>query len=130
MQRKEHGMKRMEVRNFASPNEVRNVDNGRLELIKINGTTIGRATLKPGWRWSKSVQPIVKTKSCRAPHFQYHVSGKLKVVMDDGTEKILKAGDVSLVPPGHDAWVLGDESVVIVDFQGMAEYAVTKKKNN
>jgi len=82
-----------------------------------------RATLEPGWRWSKSVQPIAKTKSCEAPHFQYHVAGTLKVVMDDGTELVCKPGDVSLLPSGHDAWVVGNENVVIVDFQGMVDYA-------
>jgi uncharacterized cupin superfamily protein len=69
------------------------------------------------------VKPIAKTKSCEAAHFQYHVSGTLHVVMDDGTEKDLKAGDVSLLPSGHDAWVVGNEPVVLVDFQGMVDYA-------
>lgn len=84
---------------------------------------IGRATLEPGWKWSTSVQPIAKTKSCEAPHFQYHISGTLAVLMDDGTRFEIKAGDVSLIPTGHDAWVIGDEPVVVVDFQGMVDYA-------
>ena len=94
------------------------------------GAIIGRAVFQPGWRWSESVKPIVKTKSCEAPHFQYHVSGTLRVRMDDGTEKDLKAGDVSLLPTGHDAWVVGNEPVVVVDFQGMVDYAkeLAKKK--
>ena len=89
---------------------------------------IGRAVFDPGWKWSTSVKPIVNTKSCEAPHFQYHVSGTLRVVMDDGTEKDLKAGDVSSLPSGHDAWVVGNEPVVVVDFQGMVDYAKTSKK--
>jgi quercetin dioxygenase-like cupin family protein len=72
------------------------------------------------------VQPLAKTKSCEAPHFQYHVSGTLMVKMDDGTEIECKAGDVSLLPIGHDAWVVGDEPAVVVDFQGMVEYALKK----
>jgi len=121
-------MKKMEVKNFNSPDEVRKFDKGKLELIKIGGATIGKATFEPGWRWSESVKPIVKTKSCEAPHFQYHVSGVLKVIMDDGTERELKAGDVSLLPSGHDGWVVGNEPVVVVDFQGMADYAKSSKK--
>jgi hypothetical protein len=112
-----------EMRSFDKPDEVRTFPRGKLELMKIGGVTVGRATLEPGWRWSTSVQPLVNTKSCEAPHFQYHLSGTLKIVMDDGTEFICKAGDVSLLPVGHDAWVVGDEPVVVVDFQGMVDYA-------
>ena len=128
-------MKRMEAKSFSVPDEVRKFDKGKLELVNIGGATIGRAVFEPGWRWSTSVKPIVNTKSCEAPHFQYHVSGTIKVLMDDGTEKEFKAGDVSLLPSGHDAWVVGNEPVVVVDFQGMADYATRmsrpqKKRNN
>src|SRR5512135_2363602 len=121
-------MKKLEVKSFSSPKEVRTFDKGRLELITIGDVTIGRAVFEPGWKWSESVKPIAKTKSCEAPHFQYHVSGVLHVVMDDGTEKELRPGDVSLLPSGHDAWVIGEEPVVVVDFQGMADYAKASKK--
>lgn len=116
-------MEDAQLKSFDTPDEVREFPKGRLELIKIGGLEIGRATLQPGWRWSTSVQPLVKTKSCEAPHFQYHVSGTLVIKMDDG--KIFRAtpGGLSLLPSGHDAWVEGDEPVVVVDFQGMAEYA-------
>ena len=120
--------KRAELKSFLRPDEVREFPKGRLELIKIGGATIGRAIFEPGWRWSESVQPIAKTKSCEAPHFQYHVSGVMKVVMDDGTERELKPGDVSLLPSGHDGWVVGNEPVIVVDFQGMADYASQAKK--
>ena len=116
-------MKKAEVKNFGKPDEVRQFANGEVEVLKVSGATVGRAMLKPGWSWSKSVKPIAKTKSCEAPHFQYHVSGVLRVRMDDGTEFDCKAGDVSLIPPGHDAWVVGNEPVVVVDFQGMVDYA-------
>ena len=121
-------MEKMQVKNLNSPEEVRNFDKGKLELVKIGGREIGRATFQPGWKWSTSVKPLVKTKSCEAPHFQYHVSGILRVRMDDGTEKDLKPGDVSLLPTGHDAWVVGDEPVVVVDFQGMIDYAKSTGK--
>ena len=120
--------KKMEVKSLNSPDEVRAFDKGKLELINIGGATIGRAVFEPGWRWSTSVKPLVNTKSCEAPHFQYHISGTLKIVMDDGTEKECKAGDVSLLPSGHDAWVVGNEPVVVVDFQGMVDYGKQSAK--
>jgi hypothetical protein len=116
-------MAKMEGKNFNISDEVRTFDKGKLEIINIGGRTIGRATFQPGWRWSKSVKPLVNTESCEAPHFQYHVSGTIRVKMDDGTERDFKAGDVSLLGAGHDAWVIGDEPVVIVDFQGMVDFA-------
>lgn len=121
-------MKPMEVKSMNKADEVRTFDKGKLELVKIGGAMIGRATFQPGWRWSESVKPIAKTQSCGAPHFQYHVSGTLRIRMDDGTEVDCKAGDVSLLPTGHDAWVVGNEAVVVVDFQGMVDYAKESSK--
>jgi mannose-6-phosphate isomerase-like protein (cupin superfamily) len=121
-------MKKMEAKSMNRPDEVRSFDKGKVELVKIGGATVGRAIFQPGWKWSESVKPLVKTKSCEAPHFQYHVSGTLRVKMDDGTEIDLKAGDVSLLPTGHDAWVVGNEPAVVVDFQGMIDYAKGKAK--
>ena len=112
-----------EVKNFSKPDEVREFPKGKVELVNIGGVMIGKATFQPGWRWSESVQPIAKTKSCEAPHFQYHVSGVLKAKMDDGTTYELRPGDVSLFPSGHDAWTIGEEPAIVVDFQGMIDYA-------
>ncbi|MDK6380020.1 cupin [Citrobacter freundii] len=116
-------MDKAEVKSFGLPDEVREFPHGRLELLYVGGAIVGRAVLEPGWRWSTSVQPIAGTKSCEAPHFQYHVSGVLRIKMDDGSEFDCKPGELSRIPPGHDAWVVGDESVVIVDFQGMVNWA-------
>ena len=116
-------MKNAELKSFGKPDEVRNFPKGRLELIKIAGATVGRGFFEPGWRWSTSIKPIAKTKSCEAPHFQYHVSGVLKVVMDDGTEFECRPGDISFLPSGHDGIVLGNEPAIVVDFQGMIDYA-------
>jgi hypothetical protein len=116
-----------ELKRFGKPDEVRTFPKGRIELVKIGGSTIGRAIFEPGWRWSTSVQPLAKTKSCEAPHFQYHVYGVLMVKMDDGTELECKPGDVSFLPAGHDAWVVGDEPAIVVDFHGMVDYAKDKK---
>ena len=119
--------KKAELKSFDKPDEVRQFPKGRLELIKVGGATIGRAVFQPGWRLSTSVKPIAGTKSCEAPHFQYQVSGVIRVRMDDGSEFDCHPGDVSLLSSGHDAWVVGDEPVVIVDFQGMVDYANPKK---
>ena len=116
----------MEFKSTNTPDETRSFEKGKLELVNIGGRTVGRAVFQPGWRWSTHVKPIVKTKSCEAPHFQYQISGVLHVRMDDGTEKEFKAGDVALIPPDHDGWVVGNEPVVAFDFQGLVDYA--KKK--
>jgi len=116
-------MEKAECKDFGKPDEVREFPKGRLELIRIGGATVGRAVFDPGWKWSTSVQPLAKTKSCEAPHFQYHVSGILRIKMDDGTAFDCRPGDVSLLPSGHDAWVVGAEPAVVVDFQGMIDYA-------
>ena len=119
---------KMEVKHLNSPDEVRKFENGKIELVKMGGGAIGRAKFEPGWRWSKHVKPIAKTDSCEAPHFQYHVSGVLHIVMNDGTAKDVGPGEISLVPPGHDAWVVGNEPVVVVDFQGLTDYAKQSSK--
>ncbi len=116
-------MTKASLKHFSKPDEVRTFPKGKVEIVKVNGATIGRATFEPGWKWSTSVQPLVKTKSCEAPHFQYQISGTMKIVMDDGSEFESGPGDVTLLPEGHDAWVVGNEPVVVVDFQGMIDYA-------
>ena len=116
-------MAEMQRRNMSNADEVRTFDKGALELVALGGVTFGRATLQPGWKWSTCVKPIAKTESCQAPHLQYHVSGRLHVAMDDGSEMEFGPGDVSQLPPGHDAWVVGDEPVVVIDISGMGEYA-------
>jgi len=120
-------MNGIEIKAFTSSDEVRGFEKGKVELVNVDGRTVGRATLEPGWRWSRSVKPLAKTESCLAPHFQYHVSGILRVKMDDGTERDIKAGEVSMLGAGHDAWVVGNEPVVVIDFQGMVDYAKQKK---
>jgi hypothetical protein len=108
---------------FAQPTEIRTFDHGRLELLRVSGTDIGRLVLEPGWRWSNDVKPLAGTELCEAPHFQYHVSGTLHIQMADGSAFDAVAGDVTSLPAGHDAWVVGDEAVVVVDWFGASEYA-------
>ncbi len=109
-----------EHRRFEAADEVREFPNGRAEIVKIGGFEIGRLVFQPGWRWSNDVKPIARTDSCTAPHFQYHVSGRLAVRMDDGTEFVARSGDVTSLPSGHDAWLVGEEPVVGVDGSGPA----------
>jgi hypothetical protein len=116
-------MSKMEKKTLSKPEERRTFDKGQVDLVSLGGLTFGRATLQPGWKWSTCVKPLAKTPSCQAPHLQYHVSGRLHAVMDDGSEEEFGPGDVSLIPPGHDAWVVGKEPVVIVDLSGMKDYA-------
>lgn len=119
-------LEKIAIKNFERPDEVREFAKGRLELVTLGDRTLGRAVFQPGWKWSECVKPIAKTRSCEAAHFGFQVSGRMMVAGDDRVETILKAGDAVSIPPGHDAWVLGEEPVVFVDFQGFADYAKRK----
>ena len=110
-------------RHFQVPDEVREFPHGKAEILKVDDAEIGRLIFQPGWRWSNDVKPIAKTDSCQAPHFQYHLAGRLAIRMDDGTEFVAGPGDVTSLPGGHDAWVVGDEPVVVVDWFGASNYA-------
>ena len=112
-----------ELKDFNRADESRTFPKGKLDLINIGGGQVGRLTLEPGWRWSEHVKPIAKTEWCEAPHFQYHVSGTLHVVMADGTEFDAGPGQVTALPSGHDGWVVGDEPVVVIDWAGASNYA-------
>ena len=118
--------KKMEKKNLSKPDEKRTFEKGQVELVTIGGVTFGRATFQPGWKWSTHVKPVVKTESCEAPHLKYHISGRIHVVMDDGSEAEYGPGDISLIPPGHDAWVVGNDPVVVIDISGMIDYAKRK----
>jgi len=115
-------------KNLDNPEEIRSFPKGHVEVVTIGDVTFGRGVFQPGWKWSESVKPIVKTDSCQAPHTQFHISGRLHVKMDDGTEMEYGPGDVGVVPPGHDAWVVGKEPVVVIDFTGLTQYAIPGKQ--
>ncbi|WP_030397052.1 cupin domain-containing protein [Kitasatospora purpeofusca] len=113
-------------RNFdTDPEEVRpfEADTGELRLVHLDAGGVGRAVFRPGWQWSRHVKPIAKTDSCQAAHVGYMISGRLKIVMDDGEESEFGPGDFMVCPPGHDAWVVGDEPAVVLDWQGYGDYA-------
>ena len=109
---------------FEKPDEVREGTNWRLELLNLaGGAQVGRITVEPGWRWSQDVKPVAGTDLCMAPHQQYQLSGHMHIVMADGTELDTGPGEITSLPPGHDAWVVGDEQVVAIDWQGASVWA-------
>ena len=119
-------MQTTEHKTFGRPDETREFPKGRAEIVRVGGCEVGRLIFQPGWRWSKDLKSIAGTPSCQAPHFQYHVSGRLAILMDDGAEFIAGPGDITSLPSGHDAWVVGDEPVVVVDWYGASNYAKAK----
>jgi hypothetical protein len=119
-----NAMAGIQIKRFESPDEVRPFEaNGRADVLDIGGRVVGRTTLEPGWRWSDNVKPIAGTDSCQVSHLGYCLSGRMKVVMDDGSENEVSSGDVVAIPPGHDAEVLGDEACIFIDFGEFGEYA-------
>lgn len=116
-------MANSELKKMSTPDETRKFGNGQMDLVNIGGGTVGRATFQPGWKWSNDVKPIAKTELCEAPHFMYQISGRMHIEMKDGTVVEVGPGDVAVISPGHDAWVVGHEPVVAVDWSGAANYA-------
>ena len=112
-----------EHKTFDQPDEVRDFPKGKAEVVSIGGAEVGRYVFEPGWRWSNDVKPIAGTELCEAPHMQYHVSGRVHFLMSDGSEFEAGPGDVTSLPQGHDAWVVGDEPAVVVDWYGASNYA-------
>ena len=113
----------LQSRNFSTADDVRTFDKGRMEVMELGGATVGRATFSPGWKWSECVKPVAGTDSCEVDHLGYVVSGRMHVVMDDGTEGDAGPGDLVEIAPGHDAWITGDEPCVFLDFRGAMNYA-------
>ena len=115
--------KTMLRKNFNSPDETRAIDKGSVEVVNLGDIQAMRGTFQPGWRWSECVKPIAGTESCQVAHLGYVLTGRMGVRMDDGAEFEMGPGDATHIPSGHDAWVIGDEPCVIVDFQGASTYA-------
>lgn len=116
-------MAKMERKSFENPEETRSVQKGKIEVVKLGDVTAMRVRFEPGWRWSECVKPVAGTNSCQVGHLMHVVSGRMGVRMDDGSEAEFKPGDVGVIPPGHDAWIVGNEPFVGIDFQGGAVYA-------
>ena len=118
-------MSGMTIVSFDNPEETRAFKDGKgqLELVNLAAGGVGRATFLPGWRWSEHVKPIAGTDSCQAAHTGYVVSGRMTIRMDDGEEGTVGPGDFMICAPGHDAWTVGETACVIVDWQGLTDYA-------
>ncbi len=114
----------LQAKNLAAPDEKRAFEHGDLHVVNLAGATIARATFRPGWRWSTDIKPLVGTDSCQVAHAGIIVSGRFHVRMDSGNELELGPGDAYVVPPGHDAWVVGDDPVDTVDFAATGSQVV------
>ncbi len=114
---------KLEAKSHNSPDEVRSPLKSRVEIVRLGGVTLGRMNLEPGWRWSESIKPIVKTETCQLHHVGYAVSGRLAVRMNDGTQVTINAGDSYTIPPGHEAWVEGNERFVGIEVMSAEQLA-------
>jgi quercetin dioxygenase-like cupin family protein len=110
-------------KNLGTPDETRTFPKGKLEVVQLGDATVARGVFEPGWRWSEHVKPIVHTDSCQLKHVGYLLSGRIRVRMDDGTQTELGPGDAYVIEPGHDAWVVGDETAIGLEFAAGAEFA-------
>ncbi|HWO71201.1 MAG TPA: cupin domain-containing protein [Actinomycetota bacterium] len=114
------GIIRLEKKSFDSPDETgRPSEKYKIEVVTLGGLVFSRETVEPGWRWSEHVKPIVGTASCQKYHVKYILAGRQRVIHEDGTELALGPGDVAVMPPGHDAWVEGDEPNVLLELIGL-----------
>jgi hypothetical protein len=111
-------MASIQAKNFNTPDEKRTPPHTTMEIVNFGDMTVARVTYAPGWRWSQDIKPVVGTDSCQVPHFGAIISGRIHVKMDDGTEQELGPGSIGIIPSGHDAWVIGDQPVIWIDFQG------------
>jgi quercetin dioxygenase-like cupin family protein len=114
---------KLEAKSHDNPDEVRQPDKTKVEIVRLEGFTVGRFKMKPGWKWSQCIKPVVHTDSCQLSHVGFVVSGSLTIKLNDGTEKTIKAGDSYTIPPGHDAWVDGNEDFVGIEIMSADQYA-------
>lgn len=114
----------LEIKSLESPDETRPfADRGKADVVSVGAGSVLRGVFEPGWRWSEHVKPIAGTESCQTRHLGYVLSGRMHIVMDDGSEGEVGPGDVVTIEPGHDAWTVGDEPCVLVDFGQVEQYA-------
>jgi len=116
-------MVRLLRKHLDQPDEVRSFTHGRVEIFEIGDNIVGRTVYEPGWRWSVDVRPIAGTDLCMYHHLGYCLTGLIHVVLEDGTSLEIGAGEAFEIPPAHDAWVIGDEPWITVDFAGMRSFA-------
>lgn len=115
----------LQSKSHEKPDEVRTPSKTRVEVVRLDGYTIGRFIFEPGWRWASCIKPVVGTDSCQVGHVGHAVSGRLTVRMADGSEMKIAPGMSYTIPPGHDAWVDGDEPFVAIEVMSAEEFAKT-----
>ena len=113
----------VEVGDFGAPDETRTPDKTTVEIVRMGGVAASRMRLEPGWRWSECIKPVVKTDLCQLSHVGHAVSGRIRVRLQDGSEKTISAGESYTIPPGHDAWVEGDAPFVGIEVLSADIYA-------
>jgi quercetin dioxygenase-like cupin family protein len=114
----------MQSKNLGSPDEVRSFEKGRMDVVNLGEDVVaGRAVFEPGWRWSEHVKPVAGHRQLSGPARRLRGLGRLIVRMDDGSEQEIGPGDAVAIPPGHDAWTVGDEACTMLDFSGADQYA-------
>lgn len=111
-------MTTLAVKNIQEADEIRELLKTKIEVVNFDDITIMRATFQPGWKWSQCIKPTAGTSSCEVPHINYILSGHILLAMDNGEQRTLGPGDVAVISPGHDAWVVGDEPCIALDFTG------------
>ncbi|MGY0059740.1 cupin domain-containing protein [Streptomyces sp. LZ34] len=118
----------LEVKTIEKPDERRDFPRGHLEVVHLSGLDFAVGTFEPGWRWTESVRPIAGTDTCQVSHRGIMARGRMRIRTDDGAESEIGPGDVFVIPPGHEAWVVGDEAAVVYDFAGDMATAYAKAK--
>jgi hypothetical protein len=115
----------LQVRGFHAPDETRTPDKTKVDVVRMGGNTAARLTFEPGWKWSECVKPVVGTDTCQVRHVGVVQSGRMHVAHEDGTEGDIGPGEAYVIEPGHDAWVVGDETFVGFEFESQSaeEYA-------
>lgn len=121
-----NGVPRLQRKGFATSTDVRMLGRGRMVVVNLDETAVGQIKMEPGWRWSIDAAPKVKTPSCQVRHLGAAVSGALRVLTDDGTEMEIRAGDAYEIPPGHDAWVVGDAPYEAIEFASARVFGATE----
>jgi quercetin dioxygenase-like cupin family protein len=114
---------KLQAKSHDTPDETRTPDKTRVEVVRLEGFTLARLGFEPGWRWSECVKPVVGTDSCQVSHVGYMVTGQITVRMEDGNEQVIQAGDSYTIPPGHDAWVDGNEPAVAIEVLSADQFA-------
>jgi class 3 adenylate cyclase len=117
-------MPRLQYKSFSTPDDLRNFPNGQAEVVSLDESSVGHALFEPGWRWSTDMAPIVGTETCQLRHFGYQMTGTMRVLLDDGQTLDIPPGAVFEIPPGHDAWVVGDEPVQMVEWTSLRNFGV------